>query len=163
MSHILKSPYLSSEIKSLYQKSSKLGNQVLISKARISKLGYQVPITRNSSPDLRNPYLRMEIKFRSQKSVSKLANEVTITKVRMTRFEVVVSFYWHHVTKIHNLAANAPNDLLFVPYEAYYNVVLGNHNLKGLAYLTSVKNGFKIGKRVKKGPKKALFQTKVPD
>lgn len=83
MSHILKSPYLSSEIKSLYQKSSKLGNQVLISKARISKLGYQVPITRNSSPDLRNPYLRMEIKFRSQKSVSKLANEVTITKVRI--------------------------------------------------------------------------------
>ena len=81
----------------------------------------------------------------------------------MTRFKVVVSFYWHHVTKIHNLAENAPNDLLFVPYEAYYNVVLGNHNLNGLAYLTSVKNGFKIEKRVKKGPKKALFQTKVPD
>ena len=58
------------------------------------------------------------------------------------------------------MAANAPNDLLFVPYEAYYNVVLGNHNLKGLAYLTSVKNGFKIGKRVKKRAKKGPFSDK---
>ena len=58
------------------------------------------------------------------------------------------------------MAENAPNDLLFVPYEAYYNVVLGNHNIKGLAYLTSVKNGFKIGKRVKKRAKKGPFSDK---
>ena len=47
-----------------------------------------------------------------------------------------------------------------MPYETYYNVVSGNHNIKGLAYLTSVKNGFKIGKRVKKGPKKGPFSDK---
>ena len=61
------------------------------------------------------------------------------------------------------MAANAPNDLLFVPYEAYYNVVLGNHNLNGLAYLGFVKNWIKVEKRAKKRPKMALFQAKVPD
>ena len=58
----------------------------------------------------------------------------------MTRFKLVVICLGHHVTKIHNLPANAPNDLLFVPYEAYYNVVLGKHNLKGQVYLIFVKN-----------------------
>ena len=58
------------------------------------------------------------------------------------------------------MAENAPNDLLFVPYEAYYNVVLGNYNIKGLAYLTSVKNGFKIEKKVKKRAKKGPFSGK---
>ena len=75
-----------------------------------------------------------------------------------TRFKLVLNFYWHHVTKIRNLAANAPNDLLFVPYEAYYNVVLGNYNLKGLAYLGFVKNWSKV----EKGPKNANFQKFLP-
>ena len=52
--------------------------------------------------------------------------------------EVVIS-YGHHVTKVHDLATNAPIDLLFVPYEAYYNVVLGKQNLKCQVYLVFVK------------------------
>ena len=47
--------------------------------------------------------------------------------------------YGHHVTKIHGSATNAPNDLLFVPYEAYYHVVLGKQNLKCQVYLVFVK------------------------
>ena len=48
-------------------------------------------------------------------------------------------------------------------YEAYYDVVLGNHNLRGLAYLGFVKNLIKVEKRAKKQPKMALFRAKVPD
>ena len=51
--------------------------------------------------------------------------------------EVVIS-YGHHVTKVHDSATNAPIDLLFVPHEAYYNVVLGNQNLKCQVYLAFV-------------------------
>ena len=52
--------------------------------------------------------------------------------------EVVIS-YGHHVTKVHDSATNAPIDLFFVPYEAYYNVVLGKQNLKCQVYLVFVK------------------------
>ena len=65
---------------------------------------------------------------------------VSIKVIYKTRFKLVVISLGHRVTKIHNLTANASNDLLFVAYEAYYNVVLRNHNLKGQVYLVFVKN-----------------------
>ena len=40
---------------------------------------------------------------------------------------------------IDDSATNAPIDFLFVPYEAYYNVVLGEQNLKCQVYLVFVK------------------------
>ena len=70
----------------------------------------------------------------------------------------MVISYWHHVTKIHNLAANAPNNLLFVPYEAYYNVVLGNHN--GPSISSFSENLVQIWKKGRKTAKSGPFSGK---
>ena len=50
-------------------------------------------------------------------------------------------------------SANASNYLLFVAYEAHYNVVLENHKLIGPACLNSVKNRIETEKWVKKAKK----------